>query len=604
MAIMSNNIQNNGGGNSGLSTTATRRTVRTGNTTLSFRDGDTLRGVVSDVHGNEITITMDDGSSFTGKLGDASRYSIGQKAAFIITGSDAGTIYMKSMSDAYLLGMDDTIEQALEEAGLPKTVRNFDVVKSLLNNQQSISRENIMNSLQLCARYPDADVNSVITANRLGFPMDKASVTQFDQYANQTHQLVNRMDTLADSVNSMISDLASSDPDMARRALTDTIDIALDSLPSLEEFNLATSKVSDSMALTETQTLISDENVLSATNPDEAEALEQALLDSEEPLMGSEDEVALSNKEAGNSPFNRVKQLFTDITDRAMSSLRGDEQQTTSFIREQAGFILSETERADLADTLESQGLSQEITKGLRDGSMTAREVLTNIRGLIDASSNEQLKAIIDSPALKKILKGQFLTDWTLSPAGLKEEGSIEQLYTRINAQLDSLGNLGKLFAAQGSGDKVVLNTSDMQSNIQFMQQLNEQFAYLQLPLKLSENNAHGDLYVMTKKNSIKQSPDNLKVLLHLEMDSLGQLDIHITKEHTNIATKFYVDNNSAKALLERNIEMLKDAINNQGYAFTSEFLDKEKQIDIVKDFIEKDAPVGNISRYNFDLRA
>ena len=205
---------------------------------------------------------------------------------------------------------------------------------------------------------------------------------------------------------------------------------------------------------------------------------------------------------------------------------------------------------------------------------------------------------------LKKILKGQFLTDWTLSPAGLKEEGSIEQLYTRINTQLDSLGNLGKLFAAQGSGDKVVLNTSDMQSNIQFMQQLNEQFAYLQLPLKLSENNAHGDLYVMTKKNSIKQSPDNLKVLLHLEMDSLGQLDIHITKEHTNIATKFYVDNNSAKALLERNIEMLKDAINNQGYAFTSEFLDKEKQIDIVKDFIEKDAPVGNISRYNFDLRA
>ena len=51
-------------------------------------------------------------------------------------------------------------------------------------------------------------------------------------------------------------------------------------------------------------------------------------------------------------------------------------------------------------------------------------------------------------------------------------------------------------------------------------------------------------------------------------------------------------------------IKFLKDAINNQGYAFTSEFFDKEKQIDIVKDFIEQEAPVGNFSRYNFDLRA
>ena len=191
-----------------MNTTSAKRTFRSGGGTITVREGETLKGVVSDIHGNEITISMEDGSSFTGKLPEASQYSIGQKAAFQITGLDGGTIYMKAISQAYLLGMEDTIEQALEEAGLPKSPRNLEIVRSLLLNQQSISRENIAESLQLCARYPNADVNSVITMKRLGMPMDMANVTQFDQYNKQTHQLLTRMDALADSVNELLIGLA------------------------------------------------------------------------------------------------------------------------------------------------------------------------------------------------------------------------------------------------------------------------------------------------------------------------------------------------------------------------------------------------------------
>lgn len=40
----------------------------------------------------------------------------------------------------------------------------------------------------------------------------------------------------------------------------------------------------------------------------------------------------------------------------------------------------------------------------------------------------------------------------------------------------------------------------DMQGNIDFMKSLNQAFAYMQLPLKLQNQNAHGDLYVYTKR--------------------------------------------------------------------------------------------------------
>ena len=226
-----------------MNTASAKRTFRSGGGTITVREGETLKGVVSDIHGNEITISMEDGSSFTGKLPEASQYSIGQKAAFQITGLDGGTIYMKAISQAYLLGIEDTIEQALEEAGLPKSPRNLEIVRSLLLNQQSISRENIAESLQLCAKYPNADVNSVITMKRLGMPMDMATVTQFDQYNKQTHQLLTRMDALADSINELLTELAKENPSIARYATGEVLDMMLQSLPSLEEQNLTATQL-------------------------------------------------------------------------------------------------------------------------------------------------------------------------------------------------------------------------------------------------------------------------------------------------------------------------------------------------------------------------
>lgn len=105
MPIISNSIQNNGGSSQGIRSQT--RTYRSGNSTLHLREGQTLRGVISDIHGNDITLSMEDGSSFTGQLPDANQYSIGQKAAFLITGLENNTIYMKATTGAYLLNMED-----------------------------------------------------------------------------------------------------------------------------------------------------------------------------------------------------------------------------------------------------------------------------------------------------------------------------------------------------------------------------------------------------------------------------------------------------------------------------------------------------------------
>ena len=610
MAITSNSVQNNQNRSGNLNTNAARRAYRTSGGMINVREGETLKGVVSDIHGNRITISMDDGSSFSGTLPEASQYSIGQKAAFQITSLDGGTIYMKAVSQAYLLGMEDTVEQALEEAGLPKSPRNLEVVRSLLENQQSISKQNIMDSLKLCARYPQADVNTVISMKRLGMPMDPASVAQFDNYQNQSHQLLYRMNALTESVNDLLLGLVKENPSIARYAAGEVLNIALDSIPSLEEFNLTAQRQAANA-----EGMIGTDGVLSPETGDEISSTANGELPSaanDELPPAANDKVPpgadhSSNRaaEGGNSPFARMRQLLTNMADRTAGAKASGEP-STSFIPEQSGHILSAAERSELAGIMEKFSPDKENLSLLRDGTLTAREILTTIKNALPSLSDEDLQALLNTRGFGKLTKGQFLSGWTLSPEGLKEENGIERLYGKMQEQLNELTSLNRMFATRPAGESIVNTTADMQQNMEFMKMLNEQFTYLQLPMKLSQQNAHGDLYVMTRKNALKKSKDNLKVLLHLEMDSLGVLDIHITKEHTNISTTFFVEKEAARKLMEKNADLLKEAINKQGYSFTSEFTAKEKDIDIVHDFMEQDspAPVGTVTRYNFDLRA
>ena len=591
MPITSNTINNDPNRSGNMGTTGARRTFRTGNTTITLREGETLKGVVSDVHGNEITISLDDGTSFTGHLPEASMYSIGQKAAFLITSLDNGTIYMKAMSSAYLLGMEDTIEQALEEAGLPKSPRNLDIVRSLLENKQSISRESINSFMQLCSRYPNADVGNVITMYRLGFSMDEASVTQFDTYQNQQHQLLSRMNSLTDSLTDLLSELSQENISVARYAAGELLSAALGSTPSLEEFQLAAGKTLEQAAEAD-----SGAGTESVTSSDSPELSEETLSSQETPSAEEAD---------SNNPLSRMRQLFSNITDKVNTNLTGGTAgEETGFIQEQSGHILTAAERESLADLLSKFTDSDKLTTDLRNGSATARELLGAIHSALPKLSDPVIRELFANPSLGKLIKGQFLSNWTISPEGLKESNGMDSLYHKISSELDDLMHLSQMFATRPSGESAVNTTTDMQQNLQFIKTLNEQFAYMQLPLKLSSENAHGDLYVMTKKEALRKSKDNLKVLLHLEMDHLGPLDIHITKERTSITAKFFVTKDDALRLLEKNAGLLKDALNEQGYSFSSEFAEKKKDIDLVHDFIETEAPVGNITRYNFDLRA
>lgn len=585
MPIISNSIQNNGGSSQGIRSQT--RTYRSGNSTLHLREGQTLRGVISDIHGNDITLSMEDGSSFTGQLPDANQYSIGQKAAFLITGLENNTIYMKATTGAYLLNMEDTIAQALEEALLPRSPRNLDVVRSLLSNSQSISRENIMASIQLCAQYPEADVHSVITMKCLGLPMTNESVLQFENYQNQTHQLLYKMDTLTDSIGDMLHAIGSQVPALAKETASTLLDLALEGVTVPE----MTEQPNEAAAA-------SAEENSEAPIP---ETGEEAANTTGNPVQDGSNGTADAET---STPFSRVKNLINNLTE-SVGTKSTPEPETPAFSKEEVGAYLPEEERAAVHEQLRDLPFSEAAKKQLADGTLSVSRFLTEVKQMLPNLTDEQAGKLISSDAFRKLVKGQFLSNWTISPKQLKEPGALTETYAKMAKEWETLSHFSETVLGKDVFSKLSSSASDMTENLNFMKTLNETFPYIQLPIKLQNQNAHADLYVMTRKEALKKNPDNLKVLLHLDMEHLGTLDIRIAKENTAVSLNFFVSEKDTLHLFERNVELLQDAINAQGYACTSELSLKEKEVDIVNDFLATNkAPIGDMKRYNFDLRA
>ena len=652
MSIMSSQVQNNGSGSGAVPQTSRARTFRTGNTTMSLREGQTLKGVVTDVHGNKITLDLGEGASFTGELEDAGRYSIGQKAAFTITSLSDNTIYMEAKGDTYLLGMDDTVDQALEEAALPKTDRNINIVQSLLENGRSIAKESIMNAIRLTSRFPENSVDAVITMDKLGMEMTKASVTQFQQYKEQSHQLLYKMDSLTDSVNEMLTSIGEKVPRLAATVGDSLLSLALNSAPTLEETALLADRTLPAepeiptffdadknaisteqlLELTEGATIFdSDGNeitleeavkalkeadpsiVSSSTGSDKiSEDVNNILTAEEEATITSEAEAEIEKEPTSTGAFGRMRDMLAGFTDSAAGAIKNAMTNSglvtdfrTPFIHEQVGYTLSPDERKEFAALIKDLPLSEEMKAAVSDGSALNRELLTELKDILGKLSDESAGKLLSNKLFQNLVKSQFMPNWTLSPEELKGDNAMNRVYEKMTEQFQALEHFSEDILGKNLFKDLSGAARDMNQNIDFMKTLNDTFQYMQLPIKLSNQNAHGDLYVMTRKESLRKNPNKLKAVLHLEMDHLGTLDIHITRENTAVTAAFYVDNKETEALFSRNIELLKDRINEQGFAFNASLNPKEKDMDIVKDFINAgETSIGSMQRYSFDLRA
>lgn len=91
---------------------------------------------------------------------------------------------------------------------------------------------------------------------------------------------------------------------------------------------------------------------------------------------------------------------------------------------------------------------------------------------------------------------------------------------------------------------------------------------------------------------------------LHLDLDHLGSTDVSVRMRGREVSTRFYLDNDTAYALLEKIIRCWKRGWK-KGYHCKIDVVNEEKHVNFVDDFLKMDQPAATqLHRYSFDMRA
>ena len=685
-----------------------------------IRQGDVIRGEISDLRNNEITITLENNTLIKGQIADSSSLSIGQTAAFRLSSISPSGILLDAIPNSYTETELTLINKALEEASLPATERNQSAVKALMDNLMPINKQSIQQLMQQAYDLGTDDMETLCLMNRKQYPVTADSVAQFGAYRNGTHSLLSRAETFATQIPQLLETLSENGPSnivamfgekLLAIALPENVspsdiptiaDLSEQEFTALKELLSETPMTEEQLQQFQTGTMsqkdaalliqkaITDNTITlpercpdaelqakseeilqllqpqsdasgntsngSATlgtlaseagasidntvHPDDPAAADAGLDTDTADISGKDAEALLSgaageteNAEANASVRSFAGRFFHNLSDAAKTSFQNINEMLaaphessanvthtpavidtllnniTSYGREQDQLftIFNPQERTELARHLQNMSVDRETITHVLSGDATAEETLATIKNAISHSDSTAVQKLFQTEAFQKLFHSILMENFTITPHKLAKNGEMNSFYDSMEQKMNSFETLINSTLSGDDSGHLSGQAHDMQSNIDFMKSLNEAFAYMQLPLKLQNQNAHGDLYVYTNKDKLKQNPQKLSLMLHLEMDHLGTVNVRLEKDHQNIKADFHLDQEASLHLIERNTHLLQDSLAEKGYTCQIQVQPLTQNETPVQDYLNaKVTPSASheMKRFSFDIRA
>lgn len=256
--------------------------------------------------------------------------------------------------------------------------------------------------------------------------------------------------------------------------------------------------------------------------------------------------------------------------------------------------------------TEQPEQAKKEIMQFVKEQNLSPKETMNLLGELTKNQSlpKETVSKIFTSQEFKEVFKEVLKENLFLKPENVADKKEVKEFYSKL---LQTITEGQKILEkAQQSGSEMAKGMASVKSNLEFMNDLNHQMAYVQIPIKFQEGEAKGDLYVYTNKKSSAGKTDDMTALLHLDMEHLGPLDVYVKMKGTNVSTNFCLESEEMLDFIYEHIDLLTERLNKKGYNFNPTMTVREegKTVDFEKDFLDVASPVVPVSRYMFDIKA
>uniref|UniRef100_UPI0040564CE6 flagellar hook-length control protein FliK n=1 Tax=Acetatifactor sp. TaxID=1872090 RepID=UPI0040564CE6 len=594
----------------------------------SMVPGQTIQGEVVSKNGNEVQIRVNQDLVLQAKVEQNMNLEVGKNMTFEVKNNGKALVLSPLFTN---VATDANVMKALDMAALPLNDTTIALTKQLMEAGLSIDRNSLQQVFREVNQYPRVEISDIVNLHKMQMPVNEGNVTQMASYRNLTHQLVTGINQVLDAVPDMLNGMmengntegavklyqqlvlmaqeASVDGNTLKQNVSTEAGVTQTVLPDgtilsegvpqgmltagiVPEGITGEGNMTDilfsgqiSEGITQqaflqgnaSQSIIMQEGMIQGTVA-EQETLQEmqktvdTLLDI--PLTAQNEETAsVQNANAENSNHQTMQTIL----------------QNHAVMNEQ-GFVYQEEAVANQA----SQQLQNLLGKIPKD--LSAQNILNRLTQMMQDSSGgkEFLKPFM------QLLKQQ----WTITPEQVSDAEQVESLYRRMDKQLKNLSQaIESAGATNTAAYKAVTN---MTQNLDFLQQVNQLYTYVQLPLRLQNGEAHGDLYVYTNKKHLAAKDGQISALLHLDMENLGPVDVYVSMMNEKVNTKFYLQDDEMLDFLMEHMDILTERLKKRGYQCSFEMQVREQDADETKTSIQKLLEQENhipLAEYAFDVR-
>lgn len=442
------------------------------------------------------------------------------------------------------MATEGTVLKALDMASLPVNENTVAMTKQLMDAGLPIDKNTLQQIWHESNAFPDAEILDLVNLHRLELPVTEENITQMASYRNLTHQLTAGIAETGESLTNMLQGLVESgDIEQAATIYSEVLEL------------LAFEDAAGETVTGQQQTVgpLPEPGVDVTVTPEEAEQMPvQPSATAPEAVPGQ-------------------KTIIEEPTETAPGNVQ--------TIKENPG-----AEKTQEAPQL------QNLQKLLKQGLETKDIPL--LRSILHNSKVAELPA--------KLLADR----WSIKPEDVESPEKVEELYQKLGKQLKGLSNLLEENGQRGSS--AYQNVTNLSQNVDFLQQINQTYAYIQLPLHLRQGeHKTGELFVYTNKKNLARKDGQVSALLHLDMEHLGPLDVYVALKDTKVSTKFYVQNDAILDYLEANMDVLTERLQKRGYdckCETTLHTELQQTAQAMTPLLKTEGSVP-VAQYAFDVR-
>ena len=609
----------------GVTTVPSANDLRAQEALSRLSNGQTLEGRVVSVEtgaNGTRTALIDIGNQTTvqARLDSAMALAEGTNVTFQVRTSAEGQISLNPLYQN--TAMDLSASRALAQAGLSADAQSLQMVREMMSAGLSIDRESVLTMARAVQDFPNAEMTQILTLRGMDLPVTRANLEQLSNYQNYQHQLVNSLSDLMNGLPQAFTTMTQTGQSVQALDMYGAM-MRLFTVPEEEVIDRPYLDASAAEASAEVQADVTSD--LPGSTSGEASLLPEGFVFAERTvspdggmeelnpfasLGKGEQAVAEENAAAvelsgvdGKMPVHApARTLMPDGTPVQEAGTQGAGQTADTAGAQQASLP-----RESFAELLKQAGLPDSVSNLPTGELMKALSEQYQMTAHTSAGADAVWTKLFSTNEFRNLLQDTMTNQWLLKPQDVGDKNNIEELYQRLQKQTQQLTKMLTSSPAL-QGTQLAQSAQTLSNNLDFMNQLNQVFQYVQLPLQMQNGEAHGDLYVYTNRKSLARDDGTVSAILHLDMDSLGPLDVYLKMQEQKVSTNFYVADDAVLDLIGEHIDELNARLEKRGYSMSCRLMLQSEMSgeDAAVDEMLKVNPgnVGLVSEKSFDARA